>query len=174
MQDPQGTSGPGPYGSGSYRGEGFTQPAYAPQPDLAELTEGVLGRRFVAYAVDFMIILGLTLVLGVLVLVLGVITFGLAWALFAILVPGTAILYSALTVGGPNQGTLGMRFAGIRVVEAARGGQVDMLTAGVHALLFYVAAGTFVLLVVDILIGVARRDGRLGHDVLSGVVAVRR
>ena len=174
MQDPQGTSRPAPYNPGSYQGQGFTQPGLAPQPDLAELTEGVLGRRFVAYAVDFMIILGLTLLLGVLVLVLGVITFGLAWALFAILVPGTAILYSALTVGGPNQGTLGMRFSGIRVVEAARGGQVDMLTAGVHALLFYVAAGTFILLVVDILIGVARRDGRLGHDVLSGVVAIRR
>ena len=163
MQDPH-----------AYRGQPYPHQAYAPTPDLADLTEGVLGRRFVAYALDLMIVFGLTMLLGLLVLVLGVITFGLAWVLFAILVPGTAILYSALTVGGPNQGTLGMRFAGIRVVEASRGGQVDMLTAGVHALLFYVAAGTFIMLVVDLLVGVARRDARLGHDVLAGIVAIRR
>lgn len=148
--------------------------SYAPPPDLAVYTEGALGRRFVAYALDLLIIFGLTLMLGVAVLVLGFLTFGAAWMLFAILVPGTAILYAAVTVGGPNQGTVGMRFAGIRMVEASRGGSLDMLTAGVHALLFYVAAGTFVLLVIDILVGVARRDGRMGHDLLVGAVAIRR
>ncbi|HYF55341.1 MAG TPA: RDD family protein [Salinarimonas sp.] len=161
MQDP----------TGATRYPGY-QPA--PPPDLAVLTEGALGRRFVAYALDLMIVFGLTLVVGFAVLVFGLITFGLAWALFAILVPGTAILYSAVTVGGPNQGTVGMRLAGLRVVDATTGRGTDMLSAGVHALLFYVAASTLVLLAVDLLIGFARRDARLGHDVLAGLVAIRR
>lgn len=148
--------------------------AAPPPPDVADLTEGVLGRRLVAYAVDFLIVLALMVPVGFAVLVLGVLSFGLGWLLFVLVAPGTAILYSAVTVGGSNQGTIGMRLAGVRVVEASRGGQVDALTAGVHALLFYVAAGTFALLVVDVLIGFARRDGRLGHDLLVGVVAIRR
>jgi hypothetical protein len=49
-----------------------------------------------------------------------------------------------------------------------------MLTAAVHALLFYVAAGTFVLWLLDLFLGVARSDRRLGHDLLTGVVLVRR
>ena len=39
-----------------------------------------------------------------------------------------------------------MRMMGLRVVDAGSGGPVDKITAAVHALLFYVAAGTFVLL----------------------------
>ena len=48
-----------------------------------------------------------------------------------------------------------------------------MITAAVHALLFYVAAGTFVLWVLDVVIGFARSDRRLGHDLILGVMLVR-
>lgn len=135
--------------------------------------EGVLGRRFGAYLLDLMIIFGLTLLIGFAILVLGVITFGLAWWLYAVLVPGTAILYSAFTVGGPAQATVGMRMADLRVVDAGTGGPVGALTAAVHALLFYVAAGTFVLLALDVLIGLGRDDRRMGHDLVVGVAVVR-
>ena len=111
----------------------------------------MLGRRFFAYLIDLLVVLGLTLLLGFAIVILGFLTLGLAWWLFAILGPGTAILYSALTVGGPSQATYGMRALGLRVVDAGTGGPVDLLTAAVHALLFYVAAGTFVLLVLDVL-----------------------
>jgi len=151
------------------------RPSQALDPAVAESrTDGVLGRRFLAYLLDLLIVLGLTLVLGFAIVVLGFLTLGLAWWLFAILGPGTAILYSALTVGGPGQGTYGMRATGLKVVDAGTGGPVDLLTAAVHALLFYVAAGTFLLLVLDVLIGAARADRRLGHDLLVGVLVVRR
>lgn len=146
-------------------GAGYGPPATA--------TEGVLGKRFLAYLVDLIIVFGLMLVLGLAIAVLGVLTFGLAWWLYAILGPGTAILYSAMTVGGPRQSTIGMRMAGLRVVDAATGGSVDKLTAAVHALLFYVAAGTFVLWVLDIFVGMARADRRLGHDLIVGLTLVR-
>lgn len=137
-------------------------------------TEGVLGRRFFAYLIDLLVVLGLSLVLGLAILLLAIPTLGLSLWAFAILGPGTAILYSALTVGGPGQGTYGMRAMGLRAVDAGTGGPVDFLTAAVHALLFYVAAGTFVLLVLDLAVGAVRTDRRLGHDLLAGILLMRR
>jgi uncharacterized RDD family membrane protein YckC len=137
-------------------------------------TEGVLGRRFFAYFIDLIMIFGLVLIFGFFIGILGIVTLGLAWGLYAILIPAVAIIYSAATVGGPGQGTIGMRMVGLRAVHAATGGRVDKITAAVHALLFYVAAGTFILLVIDVVIGAMRDDRRLGHDLLAGLMLVRR
>jgi uncharacterized RDD family membrane protein YckC len=67
-----------------------------------------------------------------------------------------------------------MRMMGLKVVDAGSGVPVDKITAAVHALLFYVAAGTFVLWAIDIVVGMARADRRLGHDLITGVALVRR
>jgi uncharacterized RDD family membrane protein YckC len=135
-------------------------------------TEGVLGSRFVAYLVDIVVIALWVMLIGFFVLFLGFLTFGLAWYLFALLVPGAGIIYSAITVGGAKQATVGMRLAGVKVVRP-HGGAVDWVTAAVHALFFYVAAGTGIILMLDILVGLAREDRRLLHDLLAGVVLVR-
>lgn len=162
-----------PPGSDARFGPGASTPG-GPVPGIdPRYVDGVLGRRLGAYLVDLVIIFGLMLLIGFAILILGVITFGLAWWLYAILVPGTAILYSGFTVGGPAQATVGMRMANVRVVDAATGGPVGFLTAAVHALLFYLAAGTFVLLALDVLIGLGRDDRRLGHDLVVGVMLVR-
>ena len=135
-------------------------------------TEGTLGRRFFAYLIDLVMIVLFSTLLSVAIAVIGLLTFGLGWGLFAIL-PASAIIYNAITVGGPRQSTIGMRMMGLRVADAATGGPVGMLTAAVHALLFYVAAGTFVLWLLDIFFSITRSDRRLGHDLLPGVVLVR-
>jgi uncharacterized RDD family membrane protein YckC len=135
-------------------------------------TEGVLGRRFFAYLIDLLIILALMAVLSIIIGVLGILTLGLGWALYAVVVPGTGILYSAITVGGSRQSTIGMRMMGLRVLRLS-GGRVDWVSAGVHALLFYLAASTFLLWVLDIIIGVARDDRRMGHDLLVGLMVAR-
>lgn len=145
----------------------------APGAGFAAATDGVLGRRFFAYLLDIVFVFIFASLLAVAISIIGLITFGLGWALFAIL-PATGVIYSAITVGGPRQATLGMRMAGLKVVDAGNGGTVDWITAGVHSLLFYVAAGTFVLWVIDIFIGMARPDRRLGHDLLVGLMLVRR
>ncbi|MFG5119186.1 RDD family protein [Methylorubrum sp. POS3] len=131
-----------------------------------------LGGRSVAYLLDLLFILGFTAVLGTAIFLVGVVTFGLGWALFPIL-GVSGILYSAITVGGAKQSTLGMRMMGLRVVAPESGRPVDMLTAAVHALLFYVAVSTFLLWCFDILFGLVRSDRRLGHDVLLGLAVVR-
>jgi uncharacterized RDD family membrane protein YckC len=137
-------------------------------------TDGVLSRRLLAYLVDIVVISILVVVSSFLIGVAGFLTFGLGWMLYAILVPGTAILYSAITVGGSGQGTVGMRLFGLRAIDSTTGGPVGGLVAALHALLFYGAASTFLLLVADIVIGMARADRRLGHDLLVGVLLVRR
>jgi uncharacterized RDD family membrane protein YckC len=149
-----------------------TQPVTTPSYDELA-TEGVLGRRLVAYLIDLVIIGAFILLLAFAILILGVVTLGLGWFLYAILVPGAAILYSALTISGRHQSTIGMRMTGLRVITATRGAPVDALTAAVHALLFYVAAGSMLLWVLDILIGFARSDRRMARDIIVNLVVVR-
>lgn len=136
-------------------------------------TEGTLSRRFFAYLIDLVMIVLFSALLSLVIAFIGLLTLGLGWSLFAI-VPASGIIYNAITVGGPRQSTIGMRMMGLRVVDATTGGPVGVLTAAVHALLFYVAAGTLVLWLFDLFLGLARSDRRLGHDLLTGIIVVRR
>lgn len=133
---------------------------------------GVLGSRLFAWLVDIVVLFFLGWLVVFLLFVLGIVTFGATWLLLPIAAFATALGYAALTIGGRRQSTWGMRVAGLRV-ETANGGRPDGLTAAVHALLFYVAAGTFLLWLVDVACGFAREDRRMGHDLLTGLVVVR-
>ena len=150
------------------RQETFGFPGMMPVPYL----RASLGGRLVAYLLDIGFIFLFTALLATAIAVLGVVTFGFGWTLFAVL-PASGILYSAITVGGRRQSTLGMRMMGLRVVAPESGARVDAITAGVHALLFYVAISTFLLWCVDLLFGFVRADRRLGHDVLLGLAVLR-
>lgn len=133
---------------------------------------GVLGSRLFAWIGDIVILFFLGGAIVLLLGILGIVTFGATWLLIPIATVATGLGYAALTVGGPRQATLGMRMAGLKV-ETAAGGRPDGLAAAVHALLFYVAASTVGLWALDILIGFARSDRRMGHDLLTGLVVVR-
>ncbi|MCJ2015701.1 RDD family protein [Methylobacterium sp. J-076] len=130
-----------------------------------------LGGRTVAYLLDILFILGFTALLTMAITVIGLVTFGLGWTLFAVL-PASGIIYSAITVGGRRQSTIGQRLMGLRVVAPERGTPVDIVTAAVHALLFYVAVSTFLLWCLDVAFGFVRADRRLGHDVLLGLAVI--
>lgn len=149
----------------------FEAPGYLPPVTIPALRAS-LGGRTVAYMLDILFILGFTALLWVAIAFVGVVTFGLGWALFAIL-PASGVIYSAITVGGSRQSTLGMRMMGLRVVAPESGRPVDLITAAVHALLFYVAVSTFLLWFLDLAFGLARSDRRLGHDLLLGLAVVR-
>jgi uncharacterized RDD family membrane protein YckC len=133
---------------------------------------GVLGSRLFAWIGDIVILFFLGGAIVLLLGVLGIVTFGATWLLIPIATIATGLGYAALTIGGPRQATFGMRMAGLKV-ETAAGGRPDGLAAAVHALLFYVAASTVGLWAIDILIGFARSDRRMGHDLLTGLVVVR-
>jgi uncharacterized RDD family membrane protein YckC len=138
-------------------------------PFVLDHSVSVLGRRFVAYCLDAVILLALVIAMTIAIFLFGIITFGLGWLLFAILVPGTAIGYTALTLGGASQATIGMAMTGLQG-QMIDGERIDTITAAAHALLFYVAAMTVFLWIVDILFGFARADQRLGHDWLTRVI----
>ena len=136
-------------------------------------TDGTLGRRFFGYLIDIVVIFIISGLLWVAIAILGVLTLGLGWALFALL-PFTAIIYNAITISGSSQGTIGMRLAGVRVLDATTGGRVSFIAAAVHALLFYVALGAAALLwIADVLFGFVRPDRRLARDLITNVVFVR-
>jgi uncharacterized RDD family membrane protein YckC len=134
--------------------------------------EGVLRRRFMAYLIDIGMIFFFAMVLSVFVLILGFLTFGLGWMLFMILLPAAGILYSALTLGGGPQATIGMQMLDLQAIKTD-GARVDALTAAGHALLFYAAAGSILLWIADVLIGLFRKDRRLGRDLIVNIILIR-
>ncbi|RYE33671.1 MAG: RDD family protein [Hyphomicrobiales bacterium] len=148
-------------------------PITALEPRSYQNVSGVLGSRLFAWLVDIVVLFFLGWLVVFLLGILGIVTFGATWLLIPIATVATALGYAALTVGGRKQSTWGMRVAGLRV-ETASGGRPDGLAAAVHALLFYVAAGTFLLWLVDVALGFAREDRRMGHDLLTGLVVVRK
>lgn len=136
-------------------------------------TDGVLGRRFFAYVIDIIVVFGIIALLAIAIFIFGILTLSLGWWLYTLMFPPVvAIIYNALTIGGPAQSTIGMRMMGLKVFRED-GSPPDKITAAVHALLFYIAASTFVLWVVDVVIGMVRDDRRMGHDLLTGLILVR-
>lgn len=141
-------------------------------PGTPYRTDGVFVSRFFAYLIDLILIGVWVVLLAFVVAVLGVLTFGLAWLLYAILIPAAGILYSMVTVGGPKQATIGMRMLGLKVVRED-GARVDAITAGAHALFFYVAGITGLLWLIDVVIGLVDSRSRMLHDQLATVMVVR-
>jgi len=130
----------------------------------------VLGSRIAAYGIDFFIVGVAGSVIWVVIALLGVLTFGFTWLLLGAVFPVTAILYNAVTISGSGRGTWGMRLFGVEAVRAD-GRRADFVTAGVHALFFFLSV-TFLTPLV-LLVALLRDDKRLLHDLLTGMV-VRR
>ena len=134
------------------------------------LFEGVRTRRIFAFLIDYLIVLLLLIPFGLLVLVLGLLTFGLGWSLFAILAPAVALLYVWNTLGGRNQATTGMRMMDIRL-ERLDGRRIDGMTAVVHSVLFW--AGNVILTPLILLVTLFSDRKRTLHDLLLGTVVTR-
>jgi uncharacterized RDD family membrane protein YckC len=99
--------------------------------------EGVLSRRIFAFLIDYVVMAIVIAVLGAVIGVLGILTFGLAWLLYAVLVPIVVVPYVALSLGGRDQATPGMKAMDLKIVKDD-GGQIDWLIATVHLILFWV------------------------------------
>jgi uncharacterized RDD family membrane protein YckC len=136
----------------------------------ARLYDGVRSRRIFAFLVDYLIVALLMIPFGIVVALLGIVTLGLGWLLFGILFPLVAILYVWMTLGGPEQATVGMRVMGIRL-ERLDGRPVDGLLAVVHSVLFWAANALLTPLVLLLTLILDRK--RTLHDLLLGTVVVR-
>ena len=132
--------------------------------------DGVRTRRVFAFLIDYLIVGILLIPFATLVFLLGLLTFGLGWSLFAILGPAVALLYVWNTLGGRNQATTGMRVMGIRL-DRLDGMPVDGMLAVVHSVLFW--AGNVVLTPLILLVTLFSDRKRALHDLLLGTVVTR-
>ncbi|ORE97383.1 hypothetical protein ATO4_08692 [Aurantimonas sp. 22II-16-19i] len=138
--------------------------------DAPRAYSGVRTRRMLSFVFDYTIVLLLSVPVAIVVFLLGIVTFGLAWGLYAVLLPVIAIVYLAFTMGGSSQATPGMRMAGVRVARLD-GGIVDPPLAVLHGVLFW--ASNAVLTPLVLLVGLFTRRKQLLHDLLLGTVVVR-
>jgi uncharacterized RDD family membrane protein YckC len=145
--------------------------AYDPAAN-PELFEGVLARRVVAFVID-LIIIAIPLIVGwTFIFVFGLVTFGLGWALFWLMSPGSviwALLYYGTTLGGPASATIGMRAMEIEM-RTWYGAPAYFVLGAVHAIVFWISIS--VLTPFILLVGFFNARRRLLHDILVGTVLI--
>ena len=138
--------------------------------DDVRLYDGVRTRRIFAFILDYLLVALLMIPFGAIVALLGLVTLGLGWLLFGILFPLVALIYIWITLGGPQQATVGMRMMGIRL-ERLDGRPVDGMLAVVHSVLFWAANAILTPLVLLATLFTDRK--RTLHDLLLGTVVAR-
>jgi uncharacterized RDD family membrane protein YckC len=134
-----------------------------------ELFDGVLSKRIVAFIVDAILIVLLMIPAALMILILGLITLGIAWLLFPALFAIVALGYVALTLGGRASATPGMRLVGVEM-RTWNGQRMFPLLAMMHALIFWFSCGILTPLILLVGLFTARRQ--MLHDLLLGVVAL--
>ena len=143
---------------------------FAYDPDTQpELFEGVRSRRFLAFLIDATIILILTFIVGVLVFLLGILTLGFGWLLYGGIFPAVALIYTAMTAGGPNSATIGMRTMGLEM-RTWYGTKMYHLLAAMHALVFYFSISILTPFVLLVCLFNGRK--RCLHDMLMGTIVI--
>ncbi len=138
--------------------------------DDARLYDGVRTRRVMAVIVDYLIVALLTIPVAILVFVFGILTLGLGWVLFSVLVPIVALTYVWFTLGSTDQATTGMKLMGVRL-ERLDGRPVDGMLAVIHSVLFW--AGNVILTPLVLLVSLFADRKRTLHDLLLGTVVIR-
>jgi uncharacterized RDD family membrane protein YckC len=137
-----------------------------------ELFEGVLPRRVVAFVIDLIIIAIPLIAVSIFIFIFGLFTFGLGWALFWLLSPGSivwALVYYGLTLGGRASATIGMRAMEIEM-RTWYGAPAYFVLGAVHAVVFWVSVS--VLTPFILLVGLFNARRRLLHDILVGTVLI--
>ena len=146
----------------------MTSNSMTDQRSLEVQLDGVRTARVLAFLIDYLLIALLCVPAAAIIALLGIFTLGLAWGLYAVLPGIVAVVYLALTLGGPKQATPGMRMTGIEI-KRLDGQLVDPFMAILHGILYWVIHFTFFLLLVSFF----SSRKRLLHDILLGTFVVR-
>ena len=133
--------------------------------------DGVRTRRVYAFLIDAAIVFLLCIPVSIVIFMLGIVTLGLGFFLYAIMFPALAIAYVAFTMGSAEQATVGMRANDIYLARLD-GGRIDPMTAIVHSVLFW--AGNAVLSPLVLLVTLFSDRKRTLHDLLLGTIVLRR
>lgn len=133
--------------------------------------DGVRTRRVYAFLIDAAIVFLLCIPVSIVIFMLGIVTLGLGFLLYAIMFPALAITYVAFTMGSAEKATVGMRANDIYLARLD-GGRIDPMTAIVHSVLFW--AGNAVLSPLVLLVTLFSDRKRTLHDLLLGTIVLRR
>jgi uncharacterized RDD family membrane protein YckC len=145
--------------------------AYDPIRD-PELFEGVLARRCIAFLIDVTIIVVPVLVAAVFILVFGLLTLGLGWALYALLWPGAviwAIFYYGYTFGSAASATIGMRITDLEM-RTWYGASAYFVLGAVHAIVYWLSVSFLTPFI--LLVAFFNERRRLLHDMLVGTIVI--
>ncbi len=146
---------------------------HAHDPDAnPELFEGVLARRVVAFVIDLIVIALPLVAAAMFIFVMGLITFGLGWALYWLLSPASvvwALFYYGMTLGSPASATLGMRAMELEM-RTWYGAPCYFVLGAVHAVVYWVSVS--VLSPFIVVVGFFNARKRLLHDIIVGTVVI--
>jgi len=148
-------------------------PGVDPFADPARF-DGVLLRRTLAYIVDIIIIWMVNLGVTVVLVLLGLASFGLLFPLLLTLSPVYILLpfaYHTLTIGGPKSATLGMQFFDLEV-RVWHGGKPGYIQALLHTLVFYASISLTAGLI--LILPIFHNRSRCLQDILCGTFVLRR
>jgi len=135
-----------------------------------ELFEGVLMRRVIAFFIDGVILTVAIAVSAVVLGILGILTLGIAWLGYFILVPGVLFAYYVVTLGSSARATIGMQVMDI-VLTPTRSAPLDGGLAVLHPIAGWIAQA-FSPLVLFVPLFTQRRQ--MLHDLVVGTLMVRR
>jgi uncharacterized RDD family membrane protein YckC len=145
--------------------------AYDPSAN-PELFEGVLARRVLAFVIDFVILAVPVLFAAMFIFVIGLLTLGLGFFIYALLWPAMviwAVTYYGLTLGGPRSATIGMRVMDLEM-RTWYGAPSYFLLGAVHAVVFWITVSALTPLVLLVCLVNERR--RCLHDILVGTIVI--
>src|SRR5207247_6340974 len=106
------------------------------------------------------------------ILVVGLITLGLGWALYWLMSPAAviwALIYYGTTLGSPKSATIGMRVMDIEM-RTWYGAPVYFLLGAVHAIVFWITVSALTPLI--LLVGLFNERRRLLHDMVVGTIVI--
>jgi len=133
------------------------------------LTRGVLARRFIAFLIDMLIISTISWSAAFAILVFGILTLGLGFLMFHIL-PWIPLFYYTLFIAG-TAATPGQVLLGLTMRQDETLDRPNLAQALVWTLLLGLS---FVLGCVPFALALFNPRHRAAHDLLSGLVIIRR
>ncbi len=148
----------------------YTAPAAFSSDWEDSLLAGVRLRRCLGWLIDLMLVGGLIAAVFWSFLLLGLVTFGLGWQLLG-LVPLVPFAYHCLFLTGELSATPGQAVFGLIVRRDDDLGPPSLAQAVISTLVFYLTLATSGLL---LLMSLFTRRKRTLHDLVSGLVVVRR
>lgn len=142
---------------------------YRPGPPAAAL-EGVRTRRIFALLLDLTLITIMSVGFFFVLLILGIVTFGLTWFLIPPLFPVIALIYNGLAISGWRMATPGMQAMDLEM-RMMDGTRVPFVNAAAHAVFLYLSCT--ILTPFILLVSLLSREKRCLHDMAAGVIVTR-